>query len=118
MLVTITAARRGANNGDPMTAVRVAARWCLDAARAPTTAPPRGAVLEAVAAAVAEGETVTRAALDALALALARWCEEASTGPYDDLALAPLALAALNAAAAATCAETRDAPHDGDPFGT
>lgn len=102
---------------DPAEALRTAARWCVDAHRVDgPTAPSLAPVFVALARAVAAGAQVTRADLDALARALAQWCELASADPHDAAALAPQVHAALEAAGACTCAETRDAPVDGAPF--
>ena len=106
-----------ANNGDPSTALRLAARWCIRAAElvtaeeleAPSLSPVRRSIIAALA-------NPTRATLDALSAALARWCERASSDAYDHTALAPLVLSAVDAAGACTCAETPDAPVAGDPF--
>ena len=106
-----------ANNGDPSTALRLAARWCLRAAElvsaeeleAPSLAPIRSRIIAALA-------DTSRGTLDALSAALARWCERASSDAYDHTALAPLVLSAVDAAGACTCAETPDAPVAGDPF--
>lgn len=95
------------NDGAPSTALRAAARWCVVAAEsiaaehldAPSLAPVEAALVAAVA-------TPARASLDALSAALARWCERASSDAYDNLALAPLVLSAVNAAGACTRAET------------
>ena len=108
-----------ANDGAPSTALRAAARWCVVAAEsiaaehldAPSLAPVEAALVAAVA-------TPARAPLDALSAALARWCERASSDAYDHFALAPLMLAAVDAAGACTCAETTDAPSTGNPFAT
>lgn len=100
-----------ANDGAPSTALRAAARWCVVATEtiaaehldAPSLAPVEAALVAAVAA-------PTRATLDALAAVLTRWCERASSDAYDHFALAPLMLAAVDAAGACcTCAETADA---------
>ena len=80
-----------ANNGDPSTALRLAARWCLRAAElvsaeeleAPSLAPIRSRIIAALA--------------------------DTSRGTLD-------ALSAVDAAGACTCAETPDAPVAGDPF--
>lgn len=110
------AARVTANDGDALTALRAAARWCLDAAELVSaeehTAPPLSPVRRAVVAALARTD---RASLDALSLALARWCEAASGSP-DANELAGLILAAVNAAGACTVAETADAPITGNPL--
>jgi hypothetical protein len=106
-----------ASNGDPLTALRVAARWCITAAEhitaehldAPSLAPVGGAVVAALA-------NTTRASLDALSLTLARWCERASSDAYDHTALAGLVLSAVDAAGLCSVAETPDAPVAGDPF--
>lgn len=102
------AARTGANAGDPLAAVRVTARWCASVETSTDPlCPPLAGVLSALAVAVAAGDQVTRAELDALALAVSRWCENASSDAYDNAALAPLVLAAVNAAAALACAAPR-----------
>jgi hypothetical protein len=111
-----TAARVTANDGDALTALRIAARWCITAAELVSaeehTAPPLSPVRRAIVAALARTD---RASLDALSLALARWCEAASGSP-DANDLAGLILAAVNAAGACTMAETPDAPITGDPL--
>lgn len=106
-----------ANNGDPHTALRIAARWCVRAAEQVSAealeAPPLAPVHCAIVAALADPRRQT---LDALAAALARWCELASE--RDDASdLAGLVLGAVDAAGACTVAETADAPVEGDPFG-
>ena len=110
------AARVTANDGDALTALRGAARWCIAAAERIAAeeheAPPVSPVRRAVVAAFARTD---RASLDALSLALARWCEAASAS-RDAVDLAPIILAAVNAAGAVTMAETADAPVEGDPF--
>jgi len=106
-----------ANNSDPATALRIAARWCVAAAArldaehlsAPPIAPVEGAIVAALA-------DTTRSTLDALVGALTRWCEGACSDAFDHTALAPLALGAVDAAGVCTVAETRDAPVEGDPF--
>lgn len=110
------AARVTANDGDALTALRLAARWCVTAAElvsaaeheAPSVAPVRRAIVAALA-------RTDRAALDAVSLALARWCEGASASP-DANDLAGLMLGAVNAAGACTTAETADAPITGNPL--
>lgn len=94
-----------ANNGDPSTALRLAARWCVAATHVdgPPVAPIRSAIIAALA-------DTSRATLDALSAALTRWCERASSDAYDHTALAPLVLSAVDAAGACTCAETPDVP--------
>ena len=109
--------RVAANNGDPLAALRIAARWCVAAAEhtagdvfeAPSLAPVRCALVNALA-------NTSRLTLDALSAALARWCERASSDAYDHTALAPLVLSAVDAAGLCTCSETPDAPVAGDPF--
>ena len=97
-----------ANTGDPLPAVRIVAAVCVRAAAVDAReCPPIAAVSGALASAVAAGADVSRADLDALALALSRWCESASTDAYDNLELSPLVLAAVNAAAACSCATAR-----------
>ena len=106
-----------ANNGDPLTALRIAARWCVTAAEhtagevfeSPSLAPVRCALVNALA-------NTSRSTLDALSAALARWCERASSDAYDCTALAPLVLSAVDAAGLCSVAETPDAPVAGDPF--
>lgn len=109
------ASRVTANDGDPASALRTAARWCVTAELVNAggrTVPPLSPVGRALVAALARTD---RASLDALSLALARWCEAASASP-DANDLAGLILAAVNAAGACTVAETPDAPVEGDPF--
>ena len=108
-----------ANNGDPSTALRIAARWCVRAAEQVSAdrldAPSLAPVGDSIVAALAD---TSRRSLDALSVALARWCERASSDAYDCTALAPLVLSAVDAAGACTVAETPDAPVAGDPFAT
>ena len=110
------AARVTANDGDALTALRLAARWCIAAAEQVGAeeheAPPFSPVRSAIIAALARTD---RAALDAVSLALARWCEGASASP-DANDLAGLMLGAVNAAGACTTAETADAPITGNPL--
>ena len=93
--------RPPANDGDPATALRLAARWCVAAAEhrdAPPLAPVEAALVVAVAA-------PTRATLDELAAALTRWGATASSDGFDHFGLAPLVLAAVDAAGACARAE-------------
>lgn len=109
MNARITRSPYSANNGDVATALRAAARWCSAAhaslAAGDLDAPALTPVHITLVAAVADP---TRRALDALAAALTRWCERASSDAFDNLALAPLVLDAVDAAAACTRAVTRD----------
>lgn len=115
MTVRIVPPPYSANDGAPSTALRAAARWCVVAVEsiaaehldAPSLSPVEAALVAAVAA-------PTRATMDALSAALARWCERASSDAYDHFALAPLMLSAVDAAGACTCAETTDTPGAGD----
>ena len=93
-----------ANDGDPLTAIRCAARWCVaaehtneDVCEVPSIAPVRVAIVAALA-------NTSRATMDGLAAALTRWCERTSCEGYDHTALAPRVLAAVDVAGACTTA--------------